>query len=231
MSYNKTAIIFAPHPDDETFGCGGIIAKKISEGHEVYIVVMTDGRYAFLEVLGIEENPTPSQLKDVRMEEVKRAAKILGVPDDNLIFLNFIDGTLEDNMKEAEESVINILYEKRPNEIYLPYRWDCHPDHRAAYKIVKNAVRRLNISAVCYQYSITHIFPRFGRFIDALLRFIFRIKKVSVDISNFLHIKNLAIMEFKSELTFISAMQHRPVITCAKKFQRNKETFYVEKIL
>ena len=225
----KRIIVFAPHPDDETFGCGGTIAKSISEGHEVYVVIMTDGRYAFLNVLGIENDPAPEELKEIRMQEVKKATRILGVPEGNLIFLNFIDGTLEDNKEAAEEKVINILREKRPDEVYLPYKRDGHPDHRATHKIVKNAIRKLQISPVCYEYSITHRFARFGRFIDAFLDFIFGVKKVYVDISEFLDVKKLAMMEFKSELTAVSARQHKPVITSVEKFEKNEEMFHIEK--
>ncbi|MEM1582426.1 MAG: PIG-L family deacetylase [Candidatus Bathyarchaeia archaeon] len=231
MSDKKIIIIFAPHPDDETFGCGGTIAKKISEGYEVYVVFMTDGRYAFLNVLGIEEDPTPEQLKEIRMEEVKKATKILGIPESNLIFLNFVDGTLKDNVKEAEERVVNILREKSPCEIYFPYKWDGHRDHRVTHKIVKNGIRKLGISPACYQYSITPGFARFGRFIDTFLNFIFRIDKVYVDISDFLQLKKIAIVEFKSELTIISARQHKSVMINVEKFQKDREMFYVEKTL
>ncbi len=224
----KRLVVFAPHPDDETFGCGGTIAKKISEGYEVYVVVMTDGRYAFLNVLGIESDPTPEELKEIRREEMRRAAKVLGVPDNNLIFLDFVDRTLEDNRDEAEERVIEILRETSPDEVYMPYRLDGHPDHRAAHKIIKDAIRKAEISPVCYQYSITHMFARFGRLIDFFLDLFSRNKKVYVDISEFLHLKKLAIMEFKSELKSVSARQHKPIISSAEKFQKEKEMFRVE---
>ena len=63
----KTVIVFAPHPDDETWGCGGSIAKKISEGFEVIVVILTDGRYAFSEIFGINSDPTPEELKEIRL--------------------------------------------------------------------------------------------------------------------------------------------------------------------
>ena len=69
-------IVFAPHPDDETLGCGGTIAKRIVEGYEVIIVIMTDGRHSYLEMLGIDKDPTPNELKEIRKEEVKRATRI-----------------------------------------------------------------------------------------------------------------------------------------------------------
>ena len=49
----KRIIVFAPHPDDETFGCGGVMAKRNSERYNVNIVVLTDGRHAYSTVLGI----------------------------------------------------------------------------------------------------------------------------------------------------------------------------------
>ena len=50
---NKRIVVFAPHPDDETLGTGGTIVRKLNEGYEVVIVVLTDGRYAFSTVLGV----------------------------------------------------------------------------------------------------------------------------------------------------------------------------------
>ena len=72
----KTTVIFAPHPDDEILACGGTIAKKVKEGQEVYIVIMTDGRNSHLNVLGIAVNPTPEEVAKIRKEEAKRAAHI-----------------------------------------------------------------------------------------------------------------------------------------------------------
>jgi len=224
----KKIVVFAPHPDDETFGCGGTIAKKISEGYDVLIVVMTDGRYAFLNVLGIESDPTPEQLKEIRKEELKRAVKHLGVPETNLIFLDFVDGTLANREKEVEEKVAEVLSKHRPDEVYFPYKRDGHPDHRAACRIVKNSIMKLGIKPVKYQYQITHKYARIGPFVEAFLN-LFTNKRVHVDVSRFLHIKKLAIEEFKSEITAVSSRQHKPVIESVKKFLKEKEMFYVER--
>jgi LmbE family N-acetylglucosaminyl deacetylase len=220
-------IVFAPHPDDETFGCGGTIAKKISEGYEVFVVIMTDGRYAFKQVLGIDNDPAPEVLKEIRKEEVKKATRILGIPESNLIFLDFVDGTLKDNEVEAEERVIEILREINPCELYIPYKRDGHPDHRETYKIVKRAIDKQGISPLCYKYSITHKFARLGRFFDPMLNFLFRVKKVQVDISDFVNIKKHAIEQFKSEINSMFAWQHKPIIINVEKFEKEKETFYL----
>jgi len=223
----KRIIVFAPHPDDETWGCGGTIAKRISEGYEVLIVVMTDGRYAFLKMLGIDSDPTPEELKVIRKEEVKRATKILGVPEENLIFLDFVDGALENNEEKAEEKVTEILSKNHPVEVYVPYKHDGHPDHRAAYRIVRNSIRKLAVSTATYQYSIGQKYGRIGPIIDALLNLLKR-NMVRVDISKFLSLKKAAAKEFKSELKTISSKQHNPLTDDIKKFLNSKEMFYID---
>jgi len=219
--------VFAPHPDDETWGCGGTIAKRISEGYEVLIVVMTDGRYAFLKMLGIDSDPTPEELKEIRKEEVKRATGILGVPEENLIFLNFVDGTLENNTEKAEEKVTEILSKNHPVEVYFPYKNDGHPDHRAAYRVVRNSIGKLSVSTLTYQYSIGHKYARVGPIIDTLLNLL-KHNMVRVDISKFLSLKTAAAKEFKSELATISSRQQNPIADDVKKFLNSKEIFYID---
>ena len=81
----KRVIVFAPHPDDETLGCGGTIAKKLREGYDVLIVFMTDGRNALSKLFNVCSNPTPLELREIRKEEAKKASKILGVEEEKLI--------------------------------------------------------------------------------------------------------------------------------------------------
>ncbi|MEM3759537.1 MAG: PIG-L family deacetylase [Candidatus Bathyarchaeia archaeon] len=224
----KSIIVFAPHPDDETWGCGGTIAKRISEGYEILIVIMTDGRYAFLKMLGIETDPTPEELKEIRKEEVKRALRILGVLENNLIFLDFVDGTLKDNMEEAEKKVTEILRGHHPVEVYYPYKNDGHQDHQATYKVVKNSIAKLGLQTRCYQYSIMHKWARFGPIIDRMLS-LFKGNVVKVDISPFLTVKVIAAKEFKSELTTISSKQSNPIAKDVERYLRKNEIFYIDK--
>lgn len=79
---NKSVVVFAPHPDDETLGCGGTIAKKVREGFNVYIVFITDGRNSHRNVLNIYENPSPEELKFIRRNEAIYATSILGIDRD-----------------------------------------------------------------------------------------------------------------------------------------------------
>jgi len=226
---NKRTIVFAPHPDDETLGCGGTIAKRISEAYDVLIVVMTDGRHAFYRSLGMNSNPSPEELRLIRIEEMVRAAEILGVSEENIILLNFEDGTLEKNSKEAEERVTHIISETRPTEVFIPYEKDHHTDHRATNRIVRGSIKRLGLPISEYQYSIYQKYSRIRPVIDKSLNFL-RHNVVQVDISDFLSVKERAIKEFKSEITMISSKQTRPVLadSTVKRHLKNKEMFYID---
>lgn len=224
----KKIIVFSPHPDDETFGTGGTIVKKISEGYEVVIVIMTDGRYSFSVRLGIDSNPTPEELKHIRKGEVKRAAKILGVPEENLLFLDFVDGSLEKNEREAHKRVFEILKQKPPPvEVYYPYEKDCHLDHRVTNRIVKNVIKELGIQTLEYRYSILRIHARIGPLIDTFLNF-FKRNMIYVDVSRFLHLKKAAINEFKSEISTISSRQVNCLNGNVKQYLKKKEVFFVD---
>ncbi|MCW3986032.1 MAG: PIG-L family deacetylase [Candidatus Bathyarchaeota archaeon] len=229
MNNKEKIIVFAPHPDDETWGCGGTIAKRISEGYEVTIVVITDGRYAFSKVLGINSDPTPDELKEIRKEEVKRATRILGVPEEKLVFLDFEDGKLERNEMEAQEKVIEILRENPASvEVYFPYERDYHLDHRVTNRIVRKSIKKLGLHAMIYQYSIAQKYGRIGPLIDIFLN-LFRHNMIRVDISEFLPLKEAAVKEFKSEISIISSRQKRPLVDKIGKLLKNEEIFYIDK--
>jgi LmbE family N-acetylglucosaminyl deacetylase len=226
---NKKVIVFAPHPDDETCGCGGTIAKRVSEGYDVRIVSMTDGSHAFSEVLGIDSEPTPNELKEIRKEEAKRAARILGVQDKNLLFLDFEDTMLEKNKTEAQAKVVEILRENpAPTEVYFPYEKDCNADHRVTNCIVRNAIKKLGIPTKEYRYTIERKYARVGPRKDALFN-LFRHNMVRVDISKFLPTKEAALKEFTSMISIISSAQERPVMKNVAKYLKGEEVFYVDK--
>jgi LmbE family N-acetylglucosaminyl deacetylase len=224
---NNRIIVFSPHPDDFVLGCGGIIAKKVTEGFEVIIVMITDGRHAFLKGLGISSEPTPEEVKQIRKAEAIRASEILGVPEKNLRFFDFEDGTLEEHEKEAEEKIIEIIKAYSPADYYFPFRRDCHPDHRAANRIVHHALRQLGKEG-SYEYNVTHIFARVGPRVEELLS-LFKRDRIEVDVSKVIDVKKKAIETYKSETTIISHKQKRPLHTSVEKFLTGKEVFYLSR--
>jgi len=227
--HNKT-IIFAPHSDDETLGCGGTIAKKVSEGNEILVVVMTDGRKCFNGLINNSSSLPIQQLIETRREETRNALKKLGIsnPDKSLIFLGFEDRKLADFESAAETRVVQILSDNLPSEIFFPHSKEVNPDHRATNRIVRLAVKGLSTNADCYQYRVTQkSFSRFGPFINSVFNFLSH-RKVAIDISDFLNLKKAAIKEYKSQTKLWIANQKKPVMDkkTIEAHLKNKEIFY-----
>ena len=144
----RSAIVFSPHPDDETLGCGGTIIRKKIAGADVKIIFMADGCRSHRHL--IPEN----KLKFIRTNEALAACKKLGVKKSDTIFLEYEDNKLMKNQNSATSKVLEILIHQEPEEIFIPYHREKHPDHSATNKIVISALeiyqRKLNV----FEYPI-----------------------------------------------------------------------------
>jgi LmbE family N-acetylglucosaminyl deacetylase len=223
---NGSVIVFAPHPDDETLGCGGTIAKRISEGYEVTVVVMTDGRFA-LKSEGVLSDPSPEEMKSIRKSEVQNASKTLGVKEQNLLCMDFEDSSLEANKDSAEAKVLDILEEKHPIEVYFTYSKDTNLDHRATNKIVHSAIAKLGVRVTKWEYSIVQPYAVIDSLKDSFLN-LFTHNMLYVDISRFLDLKKAAFAEYRSQVSIISSKQKRTVIKSRliNMHMKNYEPFY-----
>jgi len=230
----KKAVVFAPHPDDEILGCGGTIAKKLSEGYDICVVFMTDGRYSLTE-FGISSDPTPFEMKEIRREEAMRAMKILGLNEKNLLFLDFEDKTLEKYEDQVQKRIVEILKDISPAEIFFPQEKEYNVDHRATNRIIRRAIGILDIHPIEYQYIIAWSFPFYllihvmneGTFDQFTSRFLKR-NLIRVDISKFLPLKKTAVEEYKSQITLLSSGQGRPALkrSFLKRFLKTREKFF-----
>jgi len=223
----KKIVVFAPHPDDETFGCGGTIMKRIEEGYDVVIAVMTDGRNALKDALGIDHDPTPEEVKHIRRKEVLKATQILGIPPGNLCFFGFEDGALHREVDEVVVKTTEILERYRPTEVYSSYAKDCHVDHKTTNQIVRRCVRKIHLSTSNYEYSIAQKHYPFNRVASILSNMLLG-DLVIVDITEFLPRKEAAIKQYQSQISTISRRQGEPVIKPyhIKQFLRSKEIFF-----
>jgi LmbE family N-acetylglucosaminyl deacetylase len=214
----ETVIIFTPHPDDETLACGGSIALHIKLGNEVHIVYMTDGRNSHSHTFGILNNPSPIELKAIRNLEAKRAAKILGVRENDLIFLEYEDLSLtSNNFESAIMNVKNIIQLLKPDVVYCPSVQDSHHDHKATNLIVHKSVESHYSLPKFYHYTIWRE-----------RRSEINGERVSTDISDVLTVKKRAVMEYRSQITIFSPEQKRPVLTkhFLSQFFKGEEEFY-----
>jgi LmbE family N-acetylglucosaminyl deacetylase len=131
-----SAVVFAPHQDDETLGCGGTIFLKRRTGAPVACVFMTDGSASHKRFIPEEE------LRGLRKTEALEAVEVLGVKREDVHFLDFPDGKLDEFRETAVGKTVEFLENYRPEEVYAPSRTDGIPDHECTYCVIVEAVRR-----------------------------------------------------------------------------------------
>ncbi|OGD13952.1 hypothetical protein A2V47_07920 [Candidatus Atribacteria bacterium RBG_19FT_COMBO_35_14] len=140
---SQKVLVFSPHPDDETIACGGYIIESVQRGAEVKIVLVTDG--------------DKHGLRDLRYSEFKTATSILGVPVDNLIFLNYPDGKLaQQSQTELEKVFQNQIDIHNPDIILYPHPSDTHKDHITISKIVEKILEQSPNKKIAYKYLVHH---------------------------------------------------------------------------
>ena len=145
-SWGKTLIV-APHPDDESLGCGGAIALLRSFCVEVEVLTLSDGTLSHPNSVKFPAE----KLRDLRENEMLDALEILGVDKENITFFRYKDRSVPDkNSFETVTQCAKYLALTKPQTILVPWRRDPHPDHRAAYSLVKAA----NESAKIIEYPI-----------------------------------------------------------------------------
>ncbi len=144
----QPAMIFAPHQDDETLGCGGTILRKRALDADVDVVFMTDGRTSHGHLM------TPALLAALREDEASAACDKLGVAPDRVTFLRYPDNVLMEMRDVAASAVLRLLRERQPREIYIPYARDPQPDHIATNSLVRTVLRASGIRATILEYPI-----------------------------------------------------------------------------
>ena len=145
---SKSTIVFAPHQDDETLGCGGTIIRKKQAGANIKIVFMTDGSGSHSHLIPRE------RLKAIRAKEALAAAQKLGVEKSEVIFLEFTDGNLSQKQDLAISKVKEIIKHNQPEEIFIPYSQDGVPDHDVTNSIVLSALKKSTAQATIYEYPV-----------------------------------------------------------------------------
>lgn len=144
----NATVVFAPHQDDETLGCGGTIILKRQAGTPVKVVFMTDGSTSHSRYIKADE------LSRLRNVEALEAAKVLDIAPDDVHFLNFPDGRLGQVHEAAVAEVLAILNRNRPDEVFVPYRADGTPDHEATYRIVMEAAHKSGLALLVCEYPV-----------------------------------------------------------------------------
>lgn len=129
-----TALILAPHADDESLGCGGLIAACCAAGRPPVVVILSDG------VGSHPRSPTwpAPRLRAQRRHEALRAVSSLGLAAGRLFFLDLPDTAVPHAGPVFEQGVRQIAQICRDHGcgvVLAPWRGDPHCDHEAAWKM------------------------------------------------------------------------------------------------
>jgi len=159
-------VVFAPHPDDEIYGCGGSILKWMEEGHDVHIIYVTDNRV--LITWGkehhqlIEEeakdyiNLSEDEIGKIGLSEAEEVAKAFGFPNSNVQLFKFHDQDAINQLIKGIELSKEII--KDADRIVLPSDNNNHSDHQATHNIAKTAATELNLKDMeFYVYAIYNV--------------------------------------------------------------------------
>jgi LmbE family N-acetylglucosaminyl deacetylase len=145
------------HPDDESLGIGGTLAKYASEGVETFVLTATRGdRGRHREFRpGDAQHPGPAALADIRERELRAAASVLGVHD--VALLDYGDQYLDRaNPREIVASIVEHIRRVRPNVVitFGPDGAYGHPDHIAICQFATAAIVAAADPAVAKLYYI-----------------------------------------------------------------------------
>ncbi|HEY8490821.1 MAG TPA: PIG-L deacetylase family protein [Dehalococcoidia bacterium] len=132
----RLLMIFA-HPDDEAFSSAGTAARLAREGGEAYLVCATRGEAGQNLAPGLA---TPETLGRVREEELREAARILGIRE--VTFLDYRDGSLAAaDPTEVVGLLVRTVRRVRPQAVltFGPDGVYGHPDHVAVSRLATAA--------------------------------------------------------------------------------------------
>jgi LmbE family N-acetylglucosaminyl deacetylase len=178
----RRVMVFAPHPDDEVFGCAGAIIQTVRSGASIQVLVFTDG-CAHLEGQAMQD------MKALREHESCVSAQRMGCPEPQ--FLGFEDRKLCDvrGLKDIIRAKIEAF---NPDLLFFPSFWEIHPDHRAlcfaTLEVAKEGFHGITSDLVLMQYEVGS--PMLPNFI--------------LDITEQKNIKDAAVKAFESQLKFKS---------------------------
>lgn len=148
-------IVLAPHPDDESIGCGGLIAECVARRRPVRVAILSDG--------GASHPNSPSfprpRLAALRQEETRAAVAELGLdPSRHLEFLGLPDAALPSSGPAFDAAVGHLLHLAgsggHPAAVFTTWGHDPHTDHKAARAIGGALARALPSQPKLYAYPV-----------------------------------------------------------------------------
>lgn len=131
----KRVLALSPHTDDGELGCGGSIARLVEEGIEVYYVALS----------ACEKSVPGEYPPDILKREVRKATKILGVDESNLLLYDFEVREYPTLRQKILDVLIEIRDEVKPEWVFTPSSFDTHQDHKVTREETLRAFKKYTI--------------------------------------------------------------------------------------
>ena len=144
--FGKRVLFLGAHPDDIELGCGALL-HHIVKKTEVLCVTLSDN----------QKNP---DLKQVRNEHI-RSMKILGVPEEKVVFGTFQTRVFPDARQEILEYFLKLRKEFQPDLIFTHSKQDVHQDHNTMTEEALRAFRGITVLGFDVVRSSYGFFPHF----------------------------------------------------------------------
>lgn len=141
----KIILVVAPHPDDETLGCGGTIMRHIANGDQVHWLIVTDMH---------TEYGYATTAVSQRQLEIQKVTAAYGFS--NVHNLGFPPSKLDTLPKgELVQAIARVIKEISPEVIYLPFRGDVHTDHADVFDAAVSCTKWFRYPSIrrvlCYE--------------------------------------------------------------------------------
>ncbi|GAA3882772.1 hypothetical protein GCM10022381_26280 [Leifsonia kafniensis] len=146
-------VVVAAHPDDESLGAGGLIARSHARGVKVCVIVVTDGEGSHPD----SPTHTPSQLAPMRRRELLQAVETLA-PGASVSFLGIADGTIREHIDEVYKHLSAALGALGVAGALLVVPWgeDGHRDHVAVSSAARQISAETSVRLLEYPIWLWH---------------------------------------------------------------------------
>ena len=202
-------LVIAPHMDDESLGCGMLLAERDAT-QPVHVVFASDGS---------RSPPLPAGdralegLVGVRKSEAREALSELGVAEDAVEFLDFPDGTLSDYSGPLRSALDRRIRELQPAHVFVPFRYDRHPDHLAVNRAVTKLRAEQRVGAEVWEYFV---YSQWRLLPSGDVRTYLCQEDLFSTFSEAAAMRKRRALEcHRSQTTLLSPAQQRPVLTAA----------------
>lgn len=206
--FRGNLVFTAPHMDDEILACGGTIAR-LPDKDRMHVIYATDGSKSPVPMFRWMGAPS-ADLPDIRKAEARAALDVLGIPQRNIHFLGYPDGALRTYIPALCRSLADVFERLQPAHLFIPFRYDRHPDHLALHEAALTILPSLNRLPQVVEYFVYYRWRLLPG--GDVRRFIRSEHLLHVDIRQQSDQKRRALECYTSQTTRYFPWQDRPIL-------------------